>query len=368
MSSQPTDRQYTVMRGKIVNEIGPITGHTLMEHYIIIVDCKSELFQVAVNLETVAGRPNVKTVVMNYQNASSELLAYLRTLSDGVFVEPRDDTKRLDYIRQNYVDIAQFESMQPQLPDVIMGIHKKILLAGTEVFVLGNYFDSEQYGPECREVPIGVKAHRMMGQNLPKDGLHEIHMNQGFPPPHAHVNRPFGDGGMFVVKSDGSVTGIFNVFDTQRFHNIPEDRHPFHHDSMWVHHRYREQVNVRDRFLFSSRYAMHEAALENLEKGASVNEKTICGITALHMAARNADKEFVVELLKRGANAKAVSVCGTTVLHSAVLGGDKEIIKMLLAKDRSIAKDHSDAKDLHGDTPRGMAQKLGYNEIVQLFN
>mmetsp|Transcript_44854 Transcript_44854/g.74733 ORF Transcript_44854/g.74733 Transcript_44854/m.74733 type:complete len:268 (-) Transcript_44854:179-982(-) len=83
-----------------------------------------------------------------------------------------------------------------------------------------------------------------------------------------------------------------------------------------------------------------------LKKGANVNETTLRGVTALHLACADGLNNFVTLLIEHGADVNAQNVDGETPLHFAVRNGSEETIRLLLDADADI-----DATDDELHTP-----------------
>ncbi|KAJ6373094.1 hypothetical protein OIU76_027433 [Salix suchowensis] len=140
-----------------------------------------------------------------------------------------------------------------------------------------------------------------------------------------------------------------------------------------------------------------------LKRGSDPNESDENGRTALHIAASNGNEHCVVLLLeygvdpnikdsegnvalwealqgnhksllskitwnllkdivKYGGDVTLPASCGTTALHTAISEGNTEMVKFILDKGADV-----DKPDLHGWTPRALADHQGQEEIQVLF-
>ncbi|WP_264687016.1 ankyrin repeat domain-containing protein [Wolbachia endosymbiont (group B) of Rhopobota naevana] len=132
-----------------------------------------------------------------------------------------------------------------------------------------------------------------------------------------------------------------------------------------------------------------------LDRGAKIEAKDKYGWTPLHFAASSDKFDIVKFLFNKNANIKARDIYGDTPLHLAAQYSSKlEIVEFLLDKDASdindVTNDHStllhvavegnkldtvkflldrgadiEVKDIHNQTPLGLAIQKGYTDIVK---
>ncbi|MFP3024867.1 MAG: ankyrin repeat domain-containing protein, partial [Wolbachia sp.] len=132
-----------------------------------------------------------------------------------------------------------------------------------------------------------------------------------------------------------------------------------------------------------------------LDRGAKIEAKDIYGWTPLHFAASSDKLDIVKFLFNKNANIKARDIYGDTPLHVAAQYSNKlEIVEFLLDKDANdindVTNDRStllhvavegnkldtvkflldrgadiEVKDIHNQTPLGLAIQKGYTDIVK---
>jgi uncharacterized protein YukJ len=93
-------------------------------------------------------------------------------------------------------------------PDALDTLLSKALASvrdtdGAELFTFGN-----PWGPEPD------KPDKYFGF-LPGRGMHNIHMNQGSPPPHDRDDGVWQDGGLIALFPNGDATAYFFAFQSQ---------------------------------------------------------------------------------------------------------------------------------------------------------
>src|SRR5215469_12561316 len=139
------------------------------------------------------------------------LLDAIDRLPVGLTTPPRDDrTVRLDYVRGRLFDTSAIRQVSAtaigdptDLDDRLSEVlERAIRTDGAEVFAFGN-----PWGPERR-------ADQYFGFT-PGRGVHDLHMNQGSPPPHDRDDGVWQDGGLIVRFPDGPAAAFFFVFQSQ---------------------------------------------------------------------------------------------------------------------------------------------------------
>ncbi len=104
------------------------------------------------------------------------------------------------------------------------------------------------------------------------------------------------------------------------------------------------------------------AVVEKLLAARAQVDASLSGQTALYFAASKGHSGVVEKLLAAGANKDAAdTLLGSTVMHAAVEGYHRAIFEMLLAVSATIYA------DIEGRTPMQRAVKLGYVDILKVF-
>ncbi|KAJ6745481.1 POTASSIUM CHANNEL AKT1 [Salix koriyanagi] len=117
----------------------------------------------------------------------------------------------------------------------------------------------------------------------------------------------------------------------------------------------------------NGRTALHIAASKGnehcvtllLEYGADPNIKDSEGIVP---SAEQNNLDLLEEIAGYGGDVTLPATCGTTALHAAISSGNTEMVKFILDQGADV-----DKPDLHGWTPRALADHQGQEEIQALF-
>ncbi|KAJ6406275.1 hypothetical protein OIU84_009908 [Salix udensis] len=105
----------------------------------------------------------------------------------------------------------------------------------------------------------------------------------------------------------------------------------------------------------------HKNVLELLaENGAAITSGDV-GQFALTAAEQN-NLDLLEEIAGYGGDVTLPANCGTTALHAAISSGNTEMVKFILDQGADV-----DKPDLHGWTPRALADHQGQEEIQALF-
>ncbi|KAJ6697888.1 POTASSIUM CHANNEL AKT1 [Salix purpurea] len=105
----------------------------------------------------------------------------------------------------------------------------------------------------------------------------------------------------------------------------------------------------------------HKNVLELLaENGAAITSGDV-GQFALTAAEQN-NLDLLEEIAGYGGDVTLPATCGTTALHAAISSGNTEMVKFILDQGADV-----DKPDLHGWTPRALADHQGQEEIQALF-
>ncbi len=140
------------------------------------------------------------------------ILNNLTSLQQGLTRPPQEDRQlRLDYVRGGFFDTGAMRSADTASigdPDALDNLLSAALTSvmdteGAELFAFGN-----PWGPEPD------KPDKYFGF-LPGRGIHDIHMNQGSPPPHDRDDGIWQDGGLILRFPNGDATAFFFAFQSQ---------------------------------------------------------------------------------------------------------------------------------------------------------
>lgn len=200
---------YGVLRGKVV-KFGAEDGTHSPHFQIIVEDDVPQIWRVAVNVRSDDGSNDQAVAVDPLRD--HPILAKLDAVAVGFTALP-DHTAgfALDYVRQPLFEPAQLKSLPPFDSDddgLEVQLQKYAQAAedgaatGVEIFVWGSRFDVGSH-PVAADLTYGDKV-----------GVHDVHMNQGNPPPHDVDNGVYQDGGIIFSFPDRTV-GFFMKFESQ---------------------------------------------------------------------------------------------------------------------------------------------------------
>lgn len=136
----------------------------------------------------------------------------------------------------------------------------------------------------------------------------------------------------------------------------------------------KEGIDINAKTTTTGQTALHIATIADklsivkllLEHKISIECKDNDGKTALHAAAYKGHFDIVKMLLKHDAKIEARAKDGETALHLAAGQGKETVVRYLLEKkaDASAKLTHGDKKGL---TPRDLAVRKDYKDVVKLF-
>ncbi|KAG5591649.1 hypothetical protein H5410_042163 [Solanum commersonii] len=106
----------------------------------------------------------------------------------------------------------------------------------------------------------------------------------------------------------------------------------------------------------------HEAVVKLLvDNGATISSGDIGQFACF--AVEQGSLDLLKEIIKYGGDVTLLNSLGTTAIHTAISEENVEIVKFLLEQGADI-----DKADVHGWTPRALAEYQGHEEIKELFN
>lgn len=104
------------------------------------------------------------------------------------------------------------------------------------------------------------------------------------------------------------------------------------------------------------------AAIEAIEQGADVNERSVDGTTALHWAVYQRDLPFMQSLIDAGADVSVANEYGATPLSTAALDADPSVVRLLLE-----AGADANARNADNETALMLATRAGNVEAVRVL-
>jgi uncharacterized protein YukJ len=201
--------QYGVLRGRVV-QFGTEDGTQTPHFQIIVEDDVPQIWRVAVNVRSDDGSNDQAIAVDPFEN--HPILSHLGEIAVGYTALPiRTSGCTLDYVRQPLFDPQQlkilppFDSNESGLEDHLQTYAQEAkdgASLGAEIYVWGSKFDVGNH-PVAADLTYGDKV-----------GIHDVHMNQGNPPPHDIDNGVYQDGGIIFRFADRTV-GFFMKFQSQ---------------------------------------------------------------------------------------------------------------------------------------------------------
>jgi uncharacterized protein YukJ len=215
-------KNYGVIKGQVLN----YRDTKEKNHFQIVIQTgtsTNNCYRVAVN-------------VRSSENESPDLFYFLDTDFKHNFTEKfkqfnagytqlehRPDSGSLDFIRANMFDISKMQIIPATLPgpnnDLVELVEfwtKKALNEKAEIYAFG-----ERWFPKLE--------HDTYFSNIPDQGIHDIHMNQGNPNPgkFSKDNGIWQDGGVFFYFSlSDKWTALFLRFQSQAIHTDDTTGHP----------------------------------------------------------------------------------------------------------------------------------------------
>ncbi|PWT85437.1 MAG: hypothetical protein C5B57_02930 [Blastocatellia bacterium] len=214
---------YGVLRGKLDRwkREDPPPGFKKSPHLQVrLLDGQGKPWRVPVNVRS--GDPAKSLVIFHRADPllSHPILEDLTALPSGLTDlnhKPRSASNALDYSRAPLFDLATGIALPPSGPgkdddlqDVVGRQLNDLKALGGDLFAFGSHFHDPAPKPGI-DTEFGTK-----------DGMHDIHMNQGNAPhEHDEDNGVFNDGGLILQFPD-HVTGLFFRFKTQF---LPTDAH-----------------------------------------------------------------------------------------------------------------------------------------------
>jgi uncharacterized protein YukJ len=214
---------YGVLRGSLDRwkREDPPPGSNKSPHLQVrVIDASGKPWRIPVNVRS--GDPEKSLVIFHRADplVSHPILDDLAALPSGLTdlnTKPRSAANALDYSRAPLFDLTTGIALPPtgpgdedDLQDVVSRQLDELKASGGDLVAFGSHFHDPAPKPGI-DTEFGTK-----------DGMHDIHMNQGNPDgPFADDNGVFNDGALLLLFPD-HVTGLFFRFKTQF---LPTDEH-----------------------------------------------------------------------------------------------------------------------------------------------
>ncbi|CAN4076856.1 unnamed protein product [Withania somnifera] len=114
--------------------------------------------------------------------------------------------------------------------------------------------------------------------------------------------------------------------------------------------------------LWDAMVGKHEAAIKLLlDNGATISSGDVGQFACF--AVEQGSLDLLKEIIKYGGDVTLLNSLGTTAMHTAISEENVEIVKFLMEQGTDI-----DKPDVHGWTPRALAEYQGHEVIKELFN
>ncbi len=203
--------RYGVLKGKALE--GKVAGKPGKKpHFQIHILAAGEDHRIAVNVMSDQAPSELRFVLL--EDFHDPLLAGLPALAEGYTAIPSvSGGLALDFVRKPLFDPAALRIVPLNVPGPsndlaeIFGLHlQRAIDRGADVYAFG-----AKWGPEANKEDEYFHF-------LPGNGIHDIHMNQGSPPPHKGDNGIWQDGGLFIhFPAEDRWLAFFLVFQSQSF-------------------------------------------------------------------------------------------------------------------------------------------------------
>ena len=217
-------KKYSVLKGR---PIAIRFGSSSSPHYQIHVVAGEEDYRIAVNVQSGDGSEVEYLIRSRFDHP---ITAELAELDPGLHtLPPQPGGPGLDYIRGNLLQPQEMTPLPAEAPGPDNDLNEKLdhyvqrALADEEAVI---YAFGATWGPEPK------KPDQYFGFR-PGRGIHDIHMNQGNPPPPQgkqqwfHDNGPWQDGGLVLeFPAQCLWVAMFMKFESQAWHTDDETGRP----------------------------------------------------------------------------------------------------------------------------------------------
>jgi uncharacterized protein YukJ len=217
-------KAYSILKGR---PIGIRFATAQNAHYQVHVVDDLHDYRIAINVQSGDGSEVAYAVVPRFEHP---MLEQPKALPPGMHdLDSRPGGAALDYIRGNLLQPTDMAPLPLQAPGPDNDLNEKLdhyvqrAMADDQAVL---YAFGEPWGPEP------TRKDKFFGF-LPGRGIHDIHMNQGNPPPPAgkqqwfNDNGPWQDGGLvFEFPRQGEWVAVFLKFQSQAWHTDDRTGHP----------------------------------------------------------------------------------------------------------------------------------------------
>jgi uncharacterized protein YukJ len=202
-------RRYGVLKG---NPIRRRLANDHEQHYHLLVEADGTSYRASINVQSRLYPSELEYAVVD--PLDHPITDRLSTLAIGFTpLSHEPDGLALDYVRGELVDRGAFTPLAYSVPGPANDLNEAIdayvsaAIADRDALV---YAFGTRWGPEwrARDHVFGFR---------PRNGVHDIHMNQGNVRPFTAQNGVWQDGALLLAFPD-RVVGIFLKFQSQAWH------------------------------------------------------------------------------------------------------------------------------------------------------
>jgi uncharacterized protein YukJ len=201
--------RYGVLRGRVAKLLHH-SADDRAPHVEVLVQTPGGPWRLAVNV-----RSDDETNLLFHLETDFRhpILDAIDALPVGLTTPARDDhTVRMDYVRGSLFDTSAMRQVAATavgdpnaLDDRLSEVLERAMRTdGAEVFAFGNPWPPEHRPDQYFHF-------------TPGRGVHDLHMNQGSPPPHDRDDGVWQDGGLIVRFPGAPAVAFFFAFQTQTF-------------------------------------------------------------------------------------------------------------------------------------------------------
>jgi len=198
---------YGVLKSKVLINEGEFVSKKHRKHYSLITLGISKRIEVDINIQSDRNQPNIKILcIENYKNP---LLKKFDDLVQGYTpVASVAGGLALDFLRQELFPKADLFDSHPIDGDTICQKLNNYLCDHEHIVVYGSLYRNEKENENNSDS-------KKITPNIPlKNGMDNVHMNQGNQGSHLSSNGIYQDGALFI-KNKKSYTAIFFCFAEQ---------------------------------------------------------------------------------------------------------------------------------------------------------